>query len=55
MDNELFITELMRDNDKFCKMVLKVTDDPKKLRTLSKLFEYVYDMGAAKCIDDLLP
>jgi len=53
--NGLFITELARDNEKVSKMILRVTEDPKKLIELSKLCAYVYEKGLADGIDRLLP
>jgi hypothetical protein len=55
MDRNLFITELMKDDKRFCELAVKVTEDPKKMVALSKLCQYVYDLGAAKGLDALLP
>lgn len=54
MDRNLFITELMKDDKRFCELAVKVTEDPKKMVALSKLCQYVYDLGAAKGLDALL-
>jgi hypothetical protein len=53
--NELFITTLIAGNEKLCKLVLDITENPQKLKKLSKLCEYVYDLGAAESLERYLP
>lgn len=53
--SDLFIMQLMKGNEKFSKMVLKVTEDPKKLIELSKLCSYCYEKGLTDGVDRLLP
>lgn len=55
MENKLFITDMLSGNEKLCKMVLRVTEDPRKLKDLSRLCEYFYNLGVTEGIDRLLP
>ena len=55
MEKALFIESLMKGNQTFCEKVLKVSQDPKKMKPISELCEYVYELGMAEGLDKLLP